>query len=320
MKILLVDDSRAVAAIMAARLMSFGHEVDLAENGQVAFDRFRESPPDLVLMDIEMPVMNGFEATNRIRAFEATQKWAWTPIIFLTASDSMENLVAAIEAGGDDFLVKGLSEEVLHAKMKAMTRIAEMRRLLSVANLKLEQQASRDGLTGLFNRRWMDINVDLAWEQCARNQAPFALLMLDVDNFKKYNDHYGHQAGDDCLRAIANAAESVITEANAEGLTRDAFVARYGGEEFAVVLPWVSPAAYAAVASRAIDAVRQLRLPHERNAEWGIVTVSVGGGRRESVKGTPAMLFRDADAALYRAKESGRNRCEMAERSPTDLM
>ncbi|KAF0165557.1 MAG: two-component system cell cycle response regulator [Rhodocyclaceae bacterium] len=311
MKILLVEDSRAVAAVMAARLTSFGHEVTLAENGQVAFDKFRQSAPDLVLMDIEMPVMNGFEATHQIRAFESTQKWAWTPIIFLTASDSMENLIAAIEAGGDDFLVKGLSEEVLRAKMKAMARIAEMRRLLSIANLKLEQQASRDGLTGLFNRRWMDINVDLAWEQCVRNNAPFALLMLDVDNFKKYNDHYGHQAGDDCLRAIAHALESVVTEANAEGLTTDAFVARYGGEEFAVVMPWVSAAACQEMASRVVESVRMLRLQHAQNAEWGIVTVSVGGGRREALTGTPAMLFRDADAALYRAKESGRNRCEL---------
>ena len=104
MKILLVEDARAVAAIMAARLMSFGHEVSIAENGQIGFDKFCESSPDLVLMDIEMPVMNGFESTSRIRAFETTQKWAWTPIIFLTASNTQENMITAIEAGADDFL------------------------------------------------------------------------------------------------------------------------------------------------------------------------------------------------------------------------
>jgi diguanylate cyclase (GGDEF)-like protein len=311
MKILLVEDSRAIAAVMAARLTSFGHEVSLAENGLVAFEQFRNSPPDLVLMDIEMPVMDGFEATSRIRTFESTQKWAWTPIIFLTASDSMENLIAAIDAGGDDFLVKGLSEQVLRAKMKAMARIAEMRQLLSIANLKLEQQASRDGLTGLFNRRWMDLNVDLTWEQCVRNGDPFALLMLDVDNFKKYNDHYGHQAGDDCLRAIAHAMETVVAESNAEGLTKEAFVARYGGEEFAVVMPWASAAACEGTASRIVEAVRRLRLPHERNADWGIVTVSLGGSRLAVASGVAATVFRDADAALYRAKESGRNRYEL---------
>lgn len=311
MKILLVEDSRAIAAVMAARLTSFGHEVSLAENGLVACEQFRNSSPDLVLMDIEMPVMNGFEATSRIRTFESTQKWAWTPIIFLTASDSMENLIAAIDAGGDDFLVKGLSEQVLRAKMKAMARIAEMRQLLSIANLKLEQQASRDGLTGLFNRRWMDLNVDLTWEQCVRNGDPFALQMLDVDNFKKYNDHYGHQAGDDCLRAIAHAMETVVAESNAEGLTKEAFVARYGGEEFAVVMPWASAAACEGTASRIVEAVRRLRLPHERNADWGIVTVSLGGSRLAVASGVAATVFRDADAALYRAKESGRNRYEL---------
>lgn len=313
MKILLVEDTRAVAALMAARLTSFGHEVSLAENGQVAFDKFHESPPDLVLMDIEMPLMNGFEATNRIRAFEATQKWAWTPIIFLTASDTPENLVMAIEAGGDDFLSKGLPEDVLHAKMKAMARIAAMRQLLSIANLKLEQQSSRDGLTGLFNRRWMDLNVDLAWVESVRKSAPFALLMLDVDNFKKYNDRYGHQAGDDCLRAVAHAIETAVAGTNAEGLTKDAFAARYGGEEFAIVIPCASIAAYEKCATRVVESVRKLGIQHEQNGEWGIVTASIGGCRREASSGEVVMMFRDADAALYRAKKSGRNRIELVD-------
>ena len=296
---------------MGARLTSFGHDVSLAENGQVGLDKFRVLQPDLVFMDIEMPVMNGFEATNRIRAFEATQKWAWTPIIFLTASDTPENLVTAIEAGGDDFLVKGISEDVLNAKMKAMARIAAMRQQLSLANQKLEQQASRDGLTGLFNRRWMDLQTDLAWAQCARNKTPFALLMMDIDNFKKYNDQYGHQQGDDCLRAVAHAVEAVITESNAEGMTKDAFAARYGGEEFAVVIPGASDAAYQGIAQLIVEAVQKLRIPHERNGDWGIATISVGGYRREASVGEVALVFRSADAALYRAKENGRNRFEL---------
>jgi PleD family two-component response regulator len=190
MHILLVEDVRSIAAVMASRLTSFGHEVTLAENGQIALELFQVEAPDLILMDIEMPVMGGFEATTRIRAFEITQKWAWTPIIFLTASDTQQNLVTAIEAGGDDFLVKGLSEEVLHAKMKAMSRIAAMRQLLSIANSKLEYQASRDGLTGLLNRRWLDLKLNQAWDVSIKKHTPIALLMLDVDNFKKYNDLY----------------------------------------------------------------------------------------------------------------------------------
>ncbi len=130
MKILLVDDSRAVAAVLAPRLTSYGHEVSLAENGQVAFNKFCESPPDLILMDIEMPILNGFEAARKIRTYESAQQMAWTPIIFLTASDTPENLIMAIDAGGDDFLPKNLSEGVLRAKMKALVRIAAMRGLL----------------------------------------------------------------------------------------------------------------------------------------------------------------------------------------------
>jgi diguanylate cyclase (GGDEF)-like protein len=312
MKILLVEDSRAVGALMAARLAAFGHEVSLAENGQVALDKFCVSPPDLVLMDMELPVMNGFEATQQIRSFEAMQKWAWTPIVFLTASDTPANLIMAIEAGADDYLVKGVSDEVLQAKMKAMARIAALRQLLKIANLKLEQQASRDGLTGLFNRRWMDINLDLAWAESVRNGTTFAILMLDVDNFKKYNDHYGHLAGDDCLRAIAHAVETAVVHANAEGLTNGAFAARYGGEEFTVVIPAASIAAYEECAKRVLEAVRKLGIQHEQNGEWGIVTVSIGGCRREASSGVVAKLFRDADAGLYRAKESGRNRVEFA--------
>ncbi len=305
MKILLVEDARSVAALMAARLTSFGHEVELAENGQAAVDRFSSTAPDLVLMDIEMPVMNGFEATSRIRAFETTQKWAWTPILFLTASDSEENLVTAIEAGGDDFLSKTVSEPVLKAKMKAMSRIAAIRQRLSFANRKLEELASRDGLTGLWNRRHMDLHADSEWMSASGDKRSFGLLMLDVDNFKKYNDHYGHPAGDGCLRAIAHAIEAVVAKQPA------AFAARYGGEEFAVVLPGISQADYEALAAAIVAAVRDLGIPHAVNGEWGRATVSIGGSRFEQAEGRIATLFRTADERLYRAKQRGRNRAEL---------
>ena len=310
MKILVVEDLRAVAALMEARLVSFGHEVILAQNGLIAVEKFCEFQPDLVFMDIEMPVMNGFEATNRIRAFEATQQWAWTPIIFLTASDTPDNLVTAIEAGGDDFLVKGITENVLDAKMKAMSRIAAMRQQLSVVNKKLQEQASRDGLTGLFNRRWMDVQVDAGWSRCVSNKLPFALLMLDIDNFKKYNDHYGHQAGDDCLRKVADALEWVVLQADPDGEPSEAFVARYGGEEFAVVIPDASELIVEHLAREIVDAVRKLAVPHALNDSWGIATISVGCARMEVAAGEVVQLFRNADAALYRAKDGGRNRYE----------
>lgn len=312
MKILLVEDSGAVVLVMTRRLSSFGHEVLLAKNGREAVDLFRDCAPDLVLMDIEMPVMNGFEAASRIRAVEATQQWAWTPIIFLTASDTVENLITAIEAGGDDFMAKTVPEPVLQAKMKAMARIATLRQRLSVANHKLEELASSDGLTGLCNRRSMDARVDVAYAHASTLGAAFGLLMLDIDNFKKYNDHYGHQQGDDGLRQVAAAVRVAVEVANTSGLVTDAFAARYGGEEFAVVLPGVSDAALRQVATSIVDTVRQLGIAHEKNSHWQVVTLSVGGARVAPATGAAADLFRAADAQLYRAKENGRNRAEVA--------
>lgn len=313
MKILLVEDSRAVAALMAERLRALGYEVGIAENGKVALERYREAAPDLVLMDIEMPVMNGFEATSRIRAFESTQQWAWTPIVFLTASDTLENLVTAIEAGGDDFLAKNVPEAVLQAKMKAMSRIALLRRRLAVANRKLEELASRDGLTGLCNRRAMDLHVDAAWADALRLGLPFALLMLDVDHFKNFNDHYGHLAGDDCLRAIASAVGAVVEGlGHVDNCPHVPFAARYGGEEFAVILPGVSEETYEGVTHAIGEAVRALAIPHAANGNLGMVTVSVGGAHVDRAGGRIADLFRTADLRLYRAKEGGRNRSELA--------
>jgi diguanylate cyclase (GGDEF)-like protein len=311
MKILLVEDLRAVAAVMTARLNSFGHEVVHAENGQVAVEAFQNLAPDLILMDIEMPVMNGFEATNRIRAIEAMQQWSWTPIIFLTASDTVENLVTAIEAGGDDFMAKAVPENVLQAKMKAMARIATLRQRLTLANRKLELLASQDGLTGLSNRRNMDLRLDALWAAALKQGSPFGILMLDIDNFKKYNDHYGHMAGDDCLRDVAKALATTVDAVNHENLAREAFVARYGGEEFAIVLPHVSQPALTTIARAVVDAVSKLGIPHEKNADWGIVTISAGGVRLNAAHGKLATLFRAADALLYRAKQNGRNRAEL---------
>ena len=308
MRILLVDDSRAVASVIGARLTTIGHEVTVAENGQVAVHRFRDAHPDLVLMDIEMPVMNGFESAQRIRALEADEDWAWTPIIFLTASDTCENLITAIEAGGDDFLAKSIPESVLEAKMKAMARIAALRAELSRANHKLEALASHDGLTGLFNRRHMDLRLDNLWADAGRVQSPFGLVMIDVDNFKRYNDHYGHQAGDECLRAIARILADVTDKANEAGLSRGAFAARYGGEEFSLILPAVTPEGLERIAMAMVRAVHDAGIEHVENAAWGVVTVSAGGAWVERAEGPLVPLFRKAAARLYEAKRGGRNR------------
>jgi diguanylate cyclase (GGDEF)-like protein len=311
MKILLVDDARSVVQVMTSRLNSYGYEVAHAENGQKAVDLFPLLCPDLILMDIEMPVMNGFVATNKIRAIEATQEWAWTPIIFLTSSDTVQNLITAIEAGGDDFMSKFVPEPVLQAKMQAMSRIAALRQRLTLANAKLQTIADHDGLTGLLNRRSMDRKVDQAWAGALQAGASFGLLMLDIDHFKKYNDHYGHQAGDDCLRTVARAVDSVADATNIQGLTLNAFAARYGGEEFAVTIPGATRQAYEHVSQAIVQAVHGLSIPHAKNSDWGVTTISVGGTWLEAASGEVKHVFRQADEKLYIAKERGRNRAEL---------
>jgi len=311
MKILLVDDARSVVQVMTSRLASYGYEVAHAANGQEAVEAFALSAPDLVLMDIEMPVMNGFEACNRIRALEATRQWAWTPIIFLTSSDTVENLVTAIEAGGDDFMSKFVPEPVLNAKMKAMSRIAALRASLSMANQRLLDLASQDGLTGLCNRRSMDVRTDQLWLEAVARSKPFGLLMLDIDNFKKYNDHYGHQSGDDCLRQVALAIDDMVRQANTQGLSTGAFAARYGGEEFAVIVPNTAAQPLKTLAQGIVKAVSHLAVPHEKNEAWCYVTISVGGSQLDPAAGQLVTLFRQADARLYQAKNLGRNQAVM---------
>jgi diguanylate cyclase (GGDEF)-like protein len=310
MKILLVDDSRAIAMVTTARLESFGHSVKHAMNGKLAIELFQSEYFDLVLMDIEMPEMNGFETTNRIRALEGREPWAWTPIIFVTATDTETNLVTAIEAGGDDFISKGVSESVLQAKMKAMARIAAMRQRLAQANSSLQDQANRDGLTGLFNRRAMDMRVDALWEDAVRFGKPFSLLMIDVDNFKKYNDHYGHPAGDECLRTVAACIEGVVKQVNADRAIPGVFAARYGGEEFAVIIPEATCGVHVALGLSVVEAVAGLAITHEKNADWGVVSVSVGAACIGPASGVVGGIFRLADELLYKAKNLGRNRIE----------
>ena len=185
-----------------------------------------------------------------------------------------------------------------------------MRKRLSIANGKLQDQANRDGLTGLLNRRAMDLQVDRLWEQALSLARPFSLLMIDVDNFKKYNDHYGHLAGDECLRSVAACLGQVVQQANDQQTAPGAFVARYGGEEFAVIIPDAAPGVHAGLAASLVEAVAALGMAHEKSGDYGVVTISVGASCIDSATGEIKQIFRQADQLLYKAKANGRNRAE----------
>jgi diguanylate cyclase (GGDEF)-like protein len=304
MLILLAEDSKTLALALRRKFEAMGHEVALAEDGQAAVHWFASGCPDLVVMDIDMPRMDGFTAAKKIREMErlAGDEGSWTPIVFLTATDTVENLLMAIDAGGDDFLPKTAPDAVLGAKISAMGRIAGlMARLksLSSENEALAAQAATDAMTHLPNRRALDAR--LAQSQ-AREQGGLGLLMIDVDHFKKYNDGLGHAAGDACLSKIG---EALAAEAKEAGV--GVFAARYGGEEFAMLIENSNPKKVMELADGICRRVRSLGIAHPENEGQSVVTVSVGASMT-GLKGSPKEALRRADKALYAAKAQGRAR------------
>ena len=313
MKVLVIEDTVTSAALICRMLGGMGLETVHRRDGEAGIDAFRQSRPDLIMLDVVMPGMDGFEVARRIRQLESDGEW--TPIIFLSARTRDEDIERGIAVGGDDYLVKPVSEAVLKAKVRAMQRIAQMRaslvaltRKLDEANRKLTRLSAFDGLTGIANRRTFDATLSREWRRSARSGAPIALMVVDVDCFKQFNDAYGHQVGDECLKAVARAL--------AGGTRRPVdLVARYGGEEFAVVLPDTDAQGAAIVAEAMRSAVEALAITHRHSTAARVVTVSVGIAvtrPERSDDGGFATLLARADEALYRAKRDGRNRWHLA--------
>ncbi|AKU12052.1 response regulator receiver modulated diguanylate cyclase [Azoarcus sp. CIB] len=313
MKVLVIEDTVTSAALICRMLGGMGLETVHRRDGEAGIDAFRQSRPDLIMLDVVMPGMDGFEVARRIRQLESDGEW--TPIIFLSARTRDEDIERGIAVGGDDYLVKPVSEAVLKAKVRAMQRIAHMRaslvaltRKLDEANRELTRLSAFDGLTGIANRRTFDVTLSREWRRSARSGAPISLMVVDVDCFKQFNDAYGHQVGDECLKAVARALA---------GNTRRPIdlVARYGGEEFAVVLPDTDAQGAAIVAESMRRAVEALAITHRHSTAARVVTVSVGIAvtkPERSDDGGFATLLARADEALYRAKRDGRNRWHLA--------
>ena len=307
MKIAIVDDTLSNLLIVRKHIELLGHDAVTASSGAEALTLFERERPDLVLMDVVMPDMDGYAVTRRIRQIEAGA--CWTPIIFLTGLSAEDDLRAGIEAGGDDYLIKPVSPVVLGAKIKAMQRICDMRAALiettlklDVANHELTQLTLLDGLTGVPNRRRFDEAFEIEWRRNARAASSLSLAMIDIDAFKQYNDHYGHLAGDDCLREVARALQRALKRPGD-------MLARYGGEEFVVILPSTPLSGGLVTATQLLDAVRTLQLPHEKSPVAAHVTISIGvAAAVPGPETSPARLVAAADEMLYRAKREGRNR------------
>ncbi|MBW7861773.1 MAG: diguanylate cyclase [Rhodocyclaceae bacterium] len=319
MKVLVIEDTVTSATLICHLLEKMGLEPVHARDGQEGIEAFKRLRPDLVLLDIIMPGMDGFEVARRIRQLENAGEW--TPIIFLSARTSDDDLALGISVGGDDYLVKPVSEIVLKSKVRAMQRIAQMRysllvltRKLDEANRELTRLSAADGLTGIANRRCYDETLLREWRRSVRERTPISLLVADVDHFKQYNDGYGHQLGDDCLRDVARVLEGCLRRPTD-------LVARYGGEEFAAILPQTDAAGARRVAEAMRAGVEAACLPHEFSSTGRIVTVSVGVATavpdREDEDGYRQLLSL-ADRALYAAKRAGRNRVGIAGEGDAD--
>ncbi len=306
MKALVIEDSASNRQVLCHYMEKMGIVPIPAASGMAGVELFQSERPDLVLLDLVLPDIDGFEVTRRIRQVERPSEW--TPVIFLSALHKDEDLEKGIAAGGDDYLRKPVSEVVLCAKLRAMQRIIQIRqsllvltRKLDAANHELKRLSSLDGLTGIPNRRHFDEVLTREWRRALRQGAELSIIMCDVDFFKQYNDTYGHQDGDECLRKVS---KTLMTSMDRGG----DLVARYGGEEFVAVLADTSSGGALFVAERMKEAIGQLDLKHT-SSSFGRVTASFGiASARAFPEINPLTVLAAADRALYKAKREGRNR------------
>jgi diguanylate cyclase (GGDEF)-like protein len=290
-KLLLVDDQPINIQVLH-QIFAADFQVFMATSGVQALAICKSNPPDLVLLDIVMPGMDGFEVCTQLKADDTTRN---IPVIFVTAHRDADQETHGLDVGAVDFISKPVNPAVVRARVKTHL------------TLKLQSDVMRklvflDGLTGVYNRRYFDQQLAVELARAVRNASPLALIMLDVDFFKRYNDRYGHQAGDDCLRKVAMTLK--------EGLRRPAdLVARYGGEEFACILPETAFDDAMTIARELEQRVRGKNILHEDSEIAKVVTISLGvaGWTAQAAVEVSAVLAA-ADAQLYAAKHGGRGK------------
>lgn len=288
-RLLLVDDQPTNIHLLHA-LFRDDFDVLAATDGYQAIELCRQQHPDLVLLDVCMHELDGYEVCRRLKADPATRE---VPVIFLTGQQASADEVLGFELGAVDFITKPINPVVVRARVR--THVA-----LKLQSDLLRSIAMVDGLTGVGNRRKFDQSLQSDWRQCVRDGKPLSLLLADVDRFKEYNDRYGHLAGDNCLRAVAQALKSTLLR------PRDS-LARYGGEEFVCLLPYTDETGAAELGRRMLEQVRELAIVHQDSPGEGRVSISIGAATvlpGEDV--TAEALLAAADVQLYLAKGDGR--------------
>jgi diguanylate cyclase (GGDEF)-like protein len=302
-RILVVDDHEDNVEVLRARLEARGYEVEGATNGQEALDTVSRWCPDLVLLDVMMPDMDGLEVVKRLKA---DRNLPFIPVIMQTALDSTERMVAGLEAGADDYVTKPINFQELEARVRSLLRIkklqqevADREKELSQMNDKLLHISMTDGLTGVDNRRALEQRLHEMFEHSLRLHEPIACVMCDIDHFKKVNDTYGHAAGDEVLKQFAEILKDAAREIDRVG--------RYGGEEFLLLLPGTVLDSAVTFAERVRQRVEENTFSFEGGTLKRTVSLGVASWPHPKIQGREEML-KAADDALYVAKEMGRNR------------
>jgi len=302
-RVLVVEDSRTQADWLVQVLAREGYEVQVAADGREAIRRVRMEPPDLVLLDMILPDMDGLEV---LRVLKSRAEEQFIPVILLSVKSDLDSRVAGLRIGADDFLAKPFADAEIQARAAAMLRIKNLQDQLRTAKGQLEKLSVTDGLTGLYNHRHFEERLHEEFRRTQRYSDPVSLIMLDLDHFKDVNDRYGHPFGDRVLRETAELIRSSIRDPD--------ICARYGGEEFAIILPKTQLQGALAVAERIFRSLRQkghavdaCDAAKSKLAEVH-VTASIGIAFYPSKDVTsPELLVKYADEALYRAKREGRN-------------
>lgn len=294
-RLLLVDDQPINIQVLY-QIFQDDYDVFFATSGEEALKFCTTRLPDLILLDVMMPGMDGLETCRHLQADELTAR---IPVIFVTAQNEPNDETRAFEAGGVDFITKPVNPTVVRARVKThLTLKAQTDMLRALVFI--------DGLTGVANRRRFDELLNTEWRHCQRSGSPLSLLMIDIDHFKLYNDHYGHQTGDTCLKQVAQTLQSHFKRPHD-------LVARYGGEEFVCLLPESTLEGALHKAKSLCEAVAQLKIPHATSPTAPEVTISIGvASVVPSAEDSPGLLLAHADTLLYKAKHSGRNQAQGA--------
>ena len=289
-RLLMVDDEPLNIQTLY-QAFAADHQVFIATNGAQALSLCAAKHPDLVLLDVEMPGMDGYEVCQRLKADVALRD---IPVIFVTGHTDEAAETRGLDAGAVDFITKPINPKIVRARVKTHLTLKAQSDLL-------RQWVYTDGLTGVRNRRYFDERVAEEWGRAQREQRPLSVVLLDIDYFKRYNDHYGHQAGDDCLRRVGATLKASLKR-------QGDMVARYGGEEFVCLLPNTDLDGALHLARQLGQRITEQHIPHADSTVASFISASLGVcsvmGRSSQTAGD---LIRRADEQLYHAKSLGRN-------------